>query len=806
VSDDQTRASRLDLQKSAWQSFESSFLTGEPSGGGVGTVLKQIFPVKSFDASEEVNWVEYKVVERAERGPHHPEHSRTKILTLTLQVIEFVRDERRGKKSLKDIREQECVLGQFPVPDDAGYFVLDDVRYVYSAGKYLPTLNSRLTGAFTLALHGIAQAIYSRLSRAPRDREELPSSLIDTEILLNALRVLLESADFEAETLSSRRLLDECAHAAVGLAEVAAKPYIDDSSGLISVPVVLAGQNAPIAYDGLSEKWRTIRDLDLDPEERLFRRIELQHTGEVRVENHAYSMPASGSSNQVYHLAAADFGFRIESPIEFVEAIEYFAEGAPAHVLGQQVSMAKVFSIGFPVLYGSDLRIVFPETIDRHKMPSLKVIEELRTCFNEKRALSIYPGFEEDEVIQQGLDGLALQRPTSSDLWPVFADELSLGGVVDVRGRVSNLDVHHLRIPFCLRLKNRDTSLLYLRLFLSRTKQGQRVLGELLAPWKTPKEFRFRLGQLRLALPSNRCSQVKWALESEALLESCRQIAGEFAEAPAEDLLETQRSRLQLLSKFAATYPAQLEALLVPLPSCLELPYHRYLNAVPGIERIAKAWRYLTLVLRIPTLFAVEYLEHIGCKEIEEFTRALRQRPLTDGKWVEQGVALAALGQARLGPWYPCLHTLFCGTAFGTIKELVSRRNSWVHGESADDRLQERIDTELLPMIMEITSLLRAKLSHVELLRAGTISGGAAPSLTCLRLSGHQGTFETVTREVALSDVENCCEDALLIRSGSAVLPVATYFRCLRTEEGQIDVEVLDKGKKGAFEFMSTLR
>ena len=108
----------IEVQKTSYNLFLKSGETDIPQDGhGIKGVFQSVFPIKDFNETATLEFVKYEL----EPPKYDVEDCMQRDMTyaaplkVTLRLIVFEVDEDTGARSVKDIKEQDVFMGDFPL-------------------------------------------------------------------------------------------------------------------------------------------------------------------------------------------------------------------------------------------------------------------------------------------------------------------------------------------------------------------------------------------------------------------------------------------------------------------------------------------------------------------------------------------------------------------------------------------------------------------------------------------------------------------------------------------------------------------
>ena len=123
----------IEVQRDSYESFLQMHTPREErTDDGLGGVFKSVFPISDFSERATLEYVNYEF----ETPKFDVEECMQRDLTyqaplkVRLQLVVFDIDEDTGARSVKEVKEQECYLGDIPLMTDKGTFVVNGTERV----------------------------------------------------------------------------------------------------------------------------------------------------------------------------------------------------------------------------------------------------------------------------------------------------------------------------------------------------------------------------------------------------------------------------------------------------------------------------------------------------------------------------------------------------------------------------------------------------------------------------------------------------------------------------------------------------
>ncbi len=123
----------IEVQRESYEAFLQMNTPREKrTDDGLGGVFKSVFPITDFSERATLEYVSYEF----EQPKFDVEECMQRDLTyqaplkVRLQLVVFDVDEETGARSVKEVKEQECYLGDIPLMTDKGTFVVNGTERV----------------------------------------------------------------------------------------------------------------------------------------------------------------------------------------------------------------------------------------------------------------------------------------------------------------------------------------------------------------------------------------------------------------------------------------------------------------------------------------------------------------------------------------------------------------------------------------------------------------------------------------------------------------------------------------------------
>ncbi len=121
----------IDIQKSSYDKFLQSFVPPqERQEVGLQAVFKSVFPIKDFQGLSELTFVSYNL----EKPKYDVEECRARGMTFAAPIKVTTRlmiyDASEGRRTVRDIKEQEVYFGEIPLMTDTGTFIINGTERV----------------------------------------------------------------------------------------------------------------------------------------------------------------------------------------------------------------------------------------------------------------------------------------------------------------------------------------------------------------------------------------------------------------------------------------------------------------------------------------------------------------------------------------------------------------------------------------------------------------------------------------------------------------------------------------------------
>jgi DNA-directed RNA polymerase beta subunit len=123
----------IEVQRESYEHFlQMHTPTQERTDDGLGGVFKSVFPITDFSERATLEYVSYEF----EQPKFDVEECMQRDLTfqaplkVRLQLVVFDVDEDTGARSVKEVKEQECYLGDIPLMTEKGTFVVNGTERV----------------------------------------------------------------------------------------------------------------------------------------------------------------------------------------------------------------------------------------------------------------------------------------------------------------------------------------------------------------------------------------------------------------------------------------------------------------------------------------------------------------------------------------------------------------------------------------------------------------------------------------------------------------------------------------------------
>ncbi len=123
----------LELQKSSFERFlQMNKKPEERKDIGLQAALKSIFPIKNYDETASLEFVNYTIGEPKYDVDECKERGMTygAPLKITVQLVLWDRDNVTGAKTIKNVKEQQVYLGEIPLMTEKGTFIINGTERV----------------------------------------------------------------------------------------------------------------------------------------------------------------------------------------------------------------------------------------------------------------------------------------------------------------------------------------------------------------------------------------------------------------------------------------------------------------------------------------------------------------------------------------------------------------------------------------------------------------------------------------------------------------------------------------------------